>query len=644
MNKSLFYIFGLLLQFVAQVFGQDIQSDYKKSSSFFPDVQEINKENIQWGYFTVPENWQNLTHNKVKLAIAILKKTSKKGKGEAVLMIEGGPGAGAIESIWKWLDHPLRENHDIILMDIRGTGFSEPHLCPELGKTFLKILAKNQEPTTDEKEKLEAALACQQDIIAKGIDINSYDSNAISNDIHALKEYLNFKNWDIYGVSYGTYTAQIYAQLFPNDIKSLILDSPISNINEYYALNTSNYIKSLEKVFKACKEDPNCNLNYPDLEKIYYKTVEDLETKPITVFIDENIVSTGTFTYNSEDFKIAIHQSLYRRELIEVLPLLIYQFHEGNKAVLSSLVSSFSGALTLDYGMYYCVTCNEAIPDNSIQFYNNDVIKQKKLHKGLSFYKSDLIVCNQWNKRIHRIVKKVDLKQKSKTPTLILSGRFDPITPSNKAKYLLKYFEKGQFIEGKSYGHALSFSRTGFNVVNNFISSPNNKVNIEQTNFNKSKIKFANSVYVNAGVSSVSMSLNSFDFFFFIPLCIAILVLIISIFAYSRSLFINNEVNISNKIIKAFLLFSCILALVILTTLYVGINKTAFENFYILAFGLPQDYAFVFKLLMAFVAILIIITILFLSRIKYLEDRSSLFTVLFSNILIIIYFLHWGIL
>ena len=72
-----------------------------------------------------------------------------------------------------------------------------------------------------------------KNLINKGININAYNSSSLSKDIHALKTVLGYKNWNVYGVSYGTYVAQIYASYYPDDIKSLILDSPIDDISTY---------------------------------------------------------------------------------------------------------------------------------------------------------------------------------------------------------------------------------------------------------------------------------------------------------------------------------------------------------------------------------------------------------------------------
>ena len=67
-------------------------------------------------------------------------------------------------------------------------------------------------------------------------------------------------------------------------------------------------MNSLKKVFSACENDPNCNQQYPNLENAYFETIDQLSKNPITVKVDPNIILSGEFTYNAEDFKIAIQQ------------------------------------------------------------------------------------------------------------------------------------------------------------------------------------------------------------------------------------------------------------------------------------------------------------------------------------------------
>ncbi|MBG6063628.1 pimeloyl-ACP methyl ester carboxylesterase [Flavobacterium sp. CG_9.1] len=645
--KNLITLFLLLSLLPSCLFSQTNAFKLEKTTTFFPEEKAINQDNIEWSYLTVPENWDNPSDKKVKMAVAILKSTSKKTDSNPVIFISGGPGGSGIRGIWNWLNHPLRENSDIVLVDVRGTGNSLPKFCPDLGKKFLEILAKNQNSGQDEQQKIIAAMSCRQDLLNRDIDLNAYNSKSIAKDLNALKNALKYKNWNVYGVSYGTYTAQVYANDFSDDIKSLILDSSISDISQYYNHNTSNYINSLKKVFEACKNDPNCNKQYQNLESTYYATIEKLEKNPITVKVDKKKISSGEFTYNVEDFKVSIQQALYHKQLIEVLPLLITEFNKGNKSTLSSLVAAFSGALGLDYGAYYCVTCNEAIPNNSISEFDNDALKYKKLKGGLSFYKSDFSVCDKWNLGTTSSSKTLnDLSNlfTLTSPVLVFSGGFDPITPASNGKITNGKFKNSFLVNVPSLGHGPSFA--GSEIVNKFINNPNQKPNTNEIESLESDEKnhFVTDIKINRGILNFCDSLKEFNLLFFAPFFIAIIILLISIFNFCYTLIKNRKVSMQNKLMKLVIVITSVLGLFTIVELVLAINNTAQDNFYILAFGLPNQFSYLFILQWFFIALTLISIIYFLFKIKFISDTSIIATILFSLILIGVYFQYWGFL
>ncbi|MCD0465161.1 alpha/beta fold hydrolase [Flavobacterium sp. ENC] len=644
--KNLLRLFLLLVLFPTCLFSQTDVFKFEKTTTFFPEAQNINAENIEWGYLTVPENWDKPEGKKIKIAVAILKSTSKNADKNPVLYIEGGPGAGGIKGIWGWFKNPLRSHSTIILTDVRGTGFSFPKFCPDLGKKFLEILAKNQNATQDERQKTMAAMACKQDLVNRDIDLNAYNSKAIAKDLNALKKALGYSKWNSYGVSYGTYTAQVYANDFPEDIQSLILDSSVSDISGYYNQNTTNYVNSLEKVFSACKNDPNCNKQFPDLEKVYYETIAKLEKQPITVKVDKKVISSGEFTYNVEDFKIAIQQSLYQRKLIEVLPLLITEFNSGNKNTLSALVAAFSGALGLDYGQYYCVSCKETVPFNSMAAFNENSDKYKKLKGGLSFYKSDFLVCDKWNLGVAGApATKNDLSNLSAltAPVLVLAGAFDPITPASNGKVTADRFKNGFLVNAPVYGHAPGFSKIGGEIIAGFVSNPNKKPDVNGFQ-SLNKVNFVTDVKLNGGVSNFANSLNGFNLLFFAPLLIAFLILLVAVFGLLY-LFIKKEIAAkANKWIRVLIVITALSGLFTIIGFVLAVSDTAKDNFYILAFGMRSQFDYLFIVQWFFIVFTIVSILYFALKIKSISNAAVLSTILFSLVILGVYFQYWGFL
>ena len=643
--KNIKRLFLLLCILPGFMFAQTSNLKLEKTTSFFPDNKKINSEKIEWNYLTVPENWEKPNGKTIKIAVAVLKSTENSANSNPIVFLEGGPGAGGIKGISGWFSHPLRKKSDIVFIDVRGTGFSLPKFCPDLGKTFLEILAKNQDKKQDEQQKAVAAMLCKEDLVNRNIDINAYNSKSIAKDLNALKTLLKYENWNVYGVSYGTYTAQVYANDFPQDIKTLILDSSISNISQYYNLNTKNYMSSLEKVFKDCENNPDCNKQYPNLEATYYATIAKLEKNPITVKADKKIIPAGKFTYNAEDFKVAIQQSLYQKKLIPVLPLLITQFNNGNKSALSTLVNSFSGALSLDYGAYYCVSCNEAIPFNSVSEFDKNAGKYSKLKGGLSFYRSDFLVCDKWNSGIIKKEVANDLSNLAalSVPVLVFSGKFDPITPLENGKVTVKKFKKGFLVEAPISGHTAGFSSLGAKIANEFINDPNKTPDVYDFQSNP-KVDFITDVKINGGISKFATSLNEFKILFFAPLIIAVVILIISIISFLFYLIKRKDDNKANKQIKILVIVTAIIGLFTIAGLITAVSDTAQINFYILAFGVANKFNYLFILQWVFIGFILISGLYFILRIRSISNPSVVATVLFSLVLVGVYFEYWGFL
>ncbi len=641
--KNFLMLLGFLS--IGNLFGQSIY--FEDTTSFFPRVAILEQDNIRWGNLHVPENWDTIhqqNENKtIKIAVSILQNLSDTKNAEAVVFIQGGPGAGSIETIGPWRDHPLRKEKDIILVDMRGTGFSSPRLCPDLGQEFLKILAKNQSEEEDENQKIQAVMKCQSDLRNKGVAIETYHSVSMAKDLNALKEQLGYAKWSVYAASYGTYVAQVYANQYPEDIQSLVLDSSIDDITRYYTQNTSNYINSLKKIFSICKNDKACNENYPNLEDVYYKTIADLKNNPITVAVNAGVLEGETFTYSKEDFKIALQQALYQKKMIEVIPLLIYQFQERNQDALGKLVEAFSHLLQMDYGVYYSVSCNEALPKNEISAYQNDVSTHKKLQGGVSFYKSDFAVCKQWNaKRMDSLTNTLSILDSLQVPVMILSGEFDPITPVGNGKALAKKLKSSFLVTLPNSGHVPGFTAEGRDIVSAFIDNPEKKPEI--SNFlNTSTLEFVKDITINAGVSNVGESLKQPDLIFVVPLGIALGIMLIAIFVKLFKLIRRTYASNNDILINTFVLITSLLGITTLVTLILALLKVASQNTYILAFGLPDTFSYVFTLLISFVIVLAITVILFIFRMKMIHNRSAVFSVLFSNILLLTYFLYWGV-
>ncbi len=127
---------------------------------------------------------------------------------------EGGPGYSTTASAASYAEMygPLLDRRNLLLVDQRGTGRSEPIDCPRL-----QDLKGDYAP---------AAAACGAALGARADDY----STALSADdlaavVDALRPSLGTGQVDVYGDSYGTFFTQVYAGRHPEQVRSVVLDS-----------------------------------------------------------------------------------------------------------------------------------------------------------------------------------------------------------------------------------------------------------------------------------------------------------------------------------------------------------------------------------------------------------------------------------
>ena len=139
----------------------------------------------------------------------------------------GGPGFAGLDDI-DYFGHvlPFRETHDIVTYDQRGTGRATPSLeCPERDEVAVATLQAAGEPGDERAAVAAAMLACRDRLVAAGIDLDDYDSEASAADLDDLRRALGYDRWTILGISYGGRLALATMRSFPDGIESVILDS-----------------------------------------------------------------------------------------------------------------------------------------------------------------------------------------------------------------------------------------------------------------------------------------------------------------------------------------------------------------------------------------------------------------------------------
>ncbi|HVN99987.1 MAG TPA: alpha/beta hydrolase [Steroidobacteraceae bacterium] len=178
---------------------------------------------------------------------------------------EGGPGYPATESRRAYLAlyAPLRAARDVLIMDNRGTGRSGAVDCPGLQAA----------PTMTEALVAE----CGQLLGARA---PLYSTTLATDDLAALIEALAAGPVDLYGDSYGTFFAQVFALRHPRLLRSLVLDGAYPLADASYAWYP-NYAPAMRDKFnRACARSSACAALPGDSMQHIAPALERLRAQP----------------------------------------------------------------------------------------------------------------------------------------------------------------------------------------------------------------------------------------------------------------------------------------------------------------------------------------------------------------------------
>jgi pimeloyl-ACP methyl ester carboxylesterase len=322
----------------------------QSSAQFSEDACEFDVpagRDVTCGWLTVPEDRTDPDNTEtIQLHVAIFSSDNPNPAPDPIVYLEGGPGGDALETIplvFAMRFAPFLANHDLIMFDQRGTGYSQPSLsCPESRELTFDLLEQDISIEAASEQAVAALLACHDRLVAEGVNLAAYNSAQSAADLNDLRLALGVDEWNLWGLSYGTRLAQTAMRDYPEGIRSVVLDSTYPLSANLLTDTPANVARAMDLLFAGCAADPACNEAYPDLETVFYDTVAQLNEESIILPL-HNVLTGETYDafFTGDDLLGVLFQTLYLTEVIPDLPKLIYDVSQGETTNLSALMSSF---------------------------------------------------------------------------------------------------------------------------------------------------------------------------------------------------------------------------------------------------------------------------------------------------------------
>jgi pimeloyl-ACP methyl ester carboxylesterase len=266
---------------------------------------------------------------------------------------EGGPGYSTTGTAASYaaMYGPLLERRNLLLVDQRGTGLSEPIHCPSLQDLRMPYRV--------------AAGRCGRKL---GDRADDYTTALSADDLAAVVRRLELGRVDVYGDSYGTFFMQVFAGRHPELVRSVVLDSAYPTYGESAFYPTQ--APAMRRAFAVvCRRSPECRDQgrpfLPTLREVlalvrddpWRGNAYDADGTRTRVVVDGRSLVTVAFG------------ATYTPELYRELTAALRSGLEGDRRPLLRLVAEATGGGTdagpayyYSEGLYAAVACHDYPP------------------------------------------------------------------------------------------------------------------------------------------------------------------------------------------------------------------------------------------------------------------------------------------
>ena len=410
------------------------------------------------GDLQVPLNYTDPDSSSISIALVRLPATSEPYLGP-LLMNPGGPGGSGVELVGEWAEiwEMVFSNFDVIGFDPRGVGSSTQVLCPN-------------DPDSDESWLLEDGGDTSElftgatEHVAECLEMSGelfyhVGTNNVARDMDSIREAIGAEKINYLGYSYGTRIGAVYASLFPERVRAMVLDGPVSpeeHPSAFSPIQGLGFENAWNRFAADCDARMSCELNeYGGAEEAFFAATELLKTG--------NIPTDNGRELTESEFIWSVGAALYspyswpdlEDGIIEVL-------EEGTGVISQRLVDDYEGrredgSYENKFSVFFLVSCMDdpARPgEEEITEAADELADQLKHFGALSRSDTGCYGMPPSLDPLH--VEQADLE----TPALVIALEGDPATPMDWARGLTDSIGQAVLITSNGEGHGAFLSNS----------------------------------------------------------------------------------------------------------------------------------------------------------------------------------------
>ena len=396
------------------------------------------------GYCGVVDVWEDRgarTGRRIGLKVVVLPALKQDHAADPLVILAGGPGQGAADMAagYEEILRPIEIRRDIVFVDQRGTGKSNPLEC-----------RNGRDAAMTEPGGLAARMRACLEAYRPRADVTRYTTDVAMDDLDDVRRFLGYSTIDLYGASYGTRAAIVYVRRHGEHVRTVVLDGvtpPDSRLPLYFARDAQ---RALDLLFRDCASDPACDARFPDLRRRLPALLDDVGAHPRRIrFADPQTGLPREVDLSRAMLGGILFTALFSPTTAADIPLLVEEAEHGNFAGFLAMGASFRRAAdSVAKGMEYSVVCSEDAPRIAPGAIERE---SAGTFLGPATARSFLEPCAFWP--VAHMDPAYYEMPPSTLPALVVSGALDPVTPPAWGADVAAHWKNARHVVLPGAGH-----------------------------------------------------------------------------------------------------------------------------------------------------------------------------------------------
>jgi pimeloyl-ACP methyl ester carboxylesterase len=412
------------------------------------------------GEYAVWEDRAARRGRRIELRVLVLPARGNARLPDPLFYLAGGPGQSAVNEAANIANllTAVWQQRDLVFVDLRGTGESGALLC--------------ENPTQDAPlqawfgEFLPDAFV-RKCLARQSADVRLYANPPAVDDLDEVRAALGYTRINLFGISGGTRTAQVYLRRHPGSVRSLVLKGVVPMDMENPLPHARNLETSMKALVEACATEAACRTAFPDLARDWERSKQRFEAGAVEAAVTHPVTGkSGRVHFDRGAYADGVRHVLYSVRASRGLPAMVHAAAGGNFDVFAQreLQQAIDFGDIAD-GVFLSTTCAE-----DVRYISEEDVRRATEGTFMGDYRvrRQQAACAIWPS--------ADLggdfqeAVRSAVPALLLSGAHDAVTSPEGAERVARAMSRSHHVVFPNQSHDFANLRCEQQLIADFIA------------------------------------------------------------------------------------------------------------------------------------------------------------------------------